>query len=101
MSDAAGKLPARPGNRVGRPENLRKGGGRPRGVPNKSTQSFKQAVEMVAEGLGGVERMIDWAREDAQNERLFWSSIYPKLAPLQVTGEGGGALEVIVKRITE
>ena len=35
------------------------------------------------------------------NERLFWSSIYPKLAPLQVTGEGGGALEVIVKRITE
>lgn len=74
------------------------GPGRPKGVPNKTTQSAKDAIAAAAEKLGGAERLVEWAQEDPANERAFWSSIYPKLLPLQVTGEGGGALTVELVR---
>lgn len=66
------------------------GPGRPKGVPNKATMAVKDAIAAAAEGLGGTDRLIAWAQEDPLNERAFWSSIYPKLLPLQLTGEGGG-----------
>lgn len=58
--------------------------------PAKTTLAAKEAIQLAAEGLGGTQRLIDWAKEDPLNERAFWSSIYPKLLPLQVSGEGGG-----------
>lgn len=62
--------------------------------PAKTTLAAKEAIQLAAEGLGGTDRLVAWAKEDPLNERAFWSSIYPKLLPLQVTGEGGGALVV-------
>ena len=47
----------------------------------------KDAIAQAAAGLGGVDRLIEWAREDPANERVFWGTIYPKLLPLQVTGD--------------
>lgn len=70
------------------------GPGRKKGVPNKITGAAKDAIAAAAEGLGGVNRLIEWAKEDPLNERAFWSSIYPKLIPVQVTGEGGGPIQV-------
>lgn len=70
------------------------GPGRPKGVPNKMTIAVKEAIAEAAEGLGGTARLIEWAKEDPANERAFWTSIYPKLLPLQVTGDGGGPLVV-------
>lgn len=67
-------------------------GGRAKGTPNKTTRSVKEAIEYAAQGLGGADRLVSWAKEDAANERVFWGQIYPKLIPLQVTGEGGGAV---------
>lgn len=64
--------------------------GRPKGVPNKTTQTAKDAIALAAAELGGAARLVEWAKEDPQNEKAFWASIYPKLLPLQVTGEGGG-----------
>lgn len=63
------------------------GPGRPPGMVNKTTAVAKDAIAMVAEGLGGVERMIAWAREDALNERSFWTTIYPKLIPVTLSGD--------------
>lgn len=63
------------------------GKGRPKGVPNKSTQIAKDAIAMAAEGLGGTQRLIAWAKEDAKNEAAFWTTIYPKLLPLQVNAD--------------
>lgn len=60
------------------------GPGRPPGSRNKTTIAAKEAIALAAEGLGGTDRMIAWAKEDALNERAFWSTIYPKLLPLQV-----------------
>lgn len=64
--------------------------GRPKGVPNKTTQAAKDAIAQAATELGGAARLVEWAKEDPQNEKAFWTAIYPKLLPLQVTGEGGG-----------
>lgn len=64
------------------------GPGRPKGVRNKTTMAVKDAIAMAAERLGGPDRLVAWAQEDPQNERLFWGTIYPKLLPLQVAGSG-------------
>jgi len=60
--------------------------GRPKGALNKTTLIAKDAIALAAEGLGGTDRLIAWAKEDAKNEHSFWSQIYPKLLPLQVNG---------------
>jgi hypothetical protein len=65
----------------------KKTGGRKRGVPNKLTTGAKEVIAQVAENVGGVARMTKWVRESNENERVFWSSIYTKLLPLQVAGD--------------
>jgi hypothetical protein len=75
-------------------ENLKNmGKGRPKGTPNKMTMQAKEAISYAAEGLGGAERLVEWAKEDPQNEKVFWAQIYPKLLPLQVTGNNGGPIQ--------
>lgn len=71
----------------------RPGQGRPKGQVNKTTQIAKDAIALAAEQLGGSDRLVAWAKEDPANERAFWATIYPKLLPLQVTGEGGGPVQ--------
>lgn len=75
------------------------GPGRPKGVLNKTTQEAKSAIALVAQGLGGSDRMLAWVQEDPANEKLFWSSIYPKLLPLQVANADGE--EFKTRRIVE
>jgi hypothetical protein len=70
------------------------GPGRPKGVPNKTTAAFKEAVELAAQALGGNERLVAWAKEDPKNERDFWVVIYPKLAPLQVNHQGSVSVSI-------
>lgn len=78
-------------------ENLtNKGRGRPKGSPNRTTASAKEAIAQAAEGLGGTNRLIAWAQEDPANERAFWATIYPKLLPLQVSGEDGGPIQAVI-----
>jgi hypothetical protein len=76
-------------------------GGRPKGSVNKTTAAAKSVIEQAAEGLGGADRLLAWAQEAPENERAFWATIYPKLLPLQVHGNGeNGAIVVeIVKRV--
>jgi hypothetical protein len=37
-----------------------------------------------------------WAQEDPANERAFWATIYPKLLPLQVSGEDGAPIQAVI-----
>jgi hypothetical protein len=64
-----------------------KTGGRPKGQPNKITTAAKTVVAEAASRLGGVDRLVQWAKESPENEKAFWVSIFPKLIPLT---EGGG-----------
>ncbi|MFS2027080.1 hypothetical protein [Massilia sp. CT11-137] len=75
-------------------KNLPPGPGRPKGMPNKTTRTAKEAIALAAEKLGGADRLVAWAQEEPQNERVFWGTIYPKLLPLQVTGEDGGPVQI-------
>lgn len=74
----------------------KRGAGRPKGVPNKITTTAKETIQLAAEGLGGLKRLVKWAQSDAQNERIFWGTIYPKLLPHQITGVDGAPLSVSV-----
>ena len=60
--------------------------GKPKGAIHKTTKSAKEAIALAAELLGGVDRLVAWAQSDEANERAFWTTIYPKLLPLQVNG---------------
>lgn len=53
-------------------------GGRAKGTANKMTIEVKQAIEMVYQGLGGVEAMLDWAKD---NQTVFYTQIWAKLLP--------------------
>ncbi len=65
--------------------------------PAKTTLAAKEAIAIAAETLGGTQRLVEWAKEDPANERIFWGTIYPKLLPLQVSGEGGGPIGVVIQ----
>jgi hypothetical protein len=74
---------------MGTEANLtRKGRGRPKGSPNKVGKEAKEVIAAAAEGLGGLARLIEWAKLDPKNEGAFWASIYPKLLPLTLHGAG-------------
>jgi hypothetical protein len=65
----------------------KRGPGRPKGVPNKTTATAKSIIENAADRLGGADRLVAWAKEAPENERAFWATIYPKLLPLQVNAD--------------
>lgn len=73
--------------------------GKPKGAINKTTQSAKEAIALAAEKLGGVNRLVEWAKADPANEKAFWSQVYPKLLPLQVSNAEGEAFAMTVKQI--
>jgi hypothetical protein len=68
--------------------------GKPKGATNKNTRTALDAIAFAAESLGGAERLVEWAKEDPNNEKVFWGTIYPKLLPLQVTGNEGGPVAI-------
>jgi hypothetical protein len=84
--------------KVAEPKNTGRFGkgnpGKPKGALSKTTKTAKEAIALAAEGLGGADRLIAWAQEDPLNERAFWSNIYPKLLPLQVSGDPEAPLEL-------
>jgi hypothetical protein len=43
------------------------------------TTRVKEAIELAAQGLGGVDRLIAWAKRSNDNETIFWSRIWLRL----------------------
>ncbi len=79
----------------------KKTGGRKKGTPNRTTQAAKDAIAQAAQELGGSDRLVAWAKEDPANERVFWGTIYPKLLPVQLSGEDGGPLTIQLVRFSD
>lgn len=73
-------------------------GGRKKGTPNKVTAAAKDAIAQAATDLGGTNRIVEWAQEDPKNEAAFWTSIYPKLIPVQVGGDPDNPLIHEIRR---
>ena len=72
------------------------GPGRPKGSINKIGKAAKEVIAEAAAQLGGVDRIVAWAKEAPENEKAFWSTIYPKLVPLDtyVSGPEGGPVQI-------
>jgi hypothetical protein len=49
--------------------------------------AVREALHLAAQRHGGVDALVKWIRRDKENERIFWSAIYPRLLPLKVDGE--------------
>ncbi len=61
------------------------GPGRPAGLPNKLTVAAKQAFSLAFEGIGGVEALIEWGKE---NKSAFYT-LYARLIPQELVGSLG------------
>ncbi len=79
-------------------DKRQKTGGRQKGTPNKLNAAAKDAIAFAANALGGGARIVEWAREDPQNERVFWGTIYPKLLPLQIAGDAENPIHHVITR---
>ncbi len=67
-------------------DNLRVGGGRPKGVPNKSTMAAKEALQMAFEGIGGVKALTTWAMDEKNQGEFF--KLYAKLLAIDMKHSG-------------
>lgn len=54
-----------------------KTGGRQPGTPNRLTGAFKEAVQIVYNGLGGHAAFLDWARENPTEYYKIASRLIP------------------------
>lgn len=70
----------------------KKTGGRVKGTPNALSSGVKSNIIGVFDKIGGRDAMAAWAQE---NQTEFYK-LYGRLLPTEVTGEGGGALQVLI-----
>jgi hypothetical protein len=68
------------------------GPGRPKGSVNKTTKALKDMILGALDDAGGQQYLLKQAL-DNPNQFL---ALIGKVLPMQVTGEGGGALTVTV-----
>lgn len=71
------------------------GPGRPKGVPNKTTQLLKDAILKAATEAGNGD-MVAYLRAQAAANPGPFLALLGKVLPMQVTGDDGGALEINV-----
>jgi hypothetical protein len=74
----------------GRPKT----GGRQKGALNILSNDAKEVIAGVAGKLGGMNRLVEWVKEDPLNERAFWVQVYPKLLPLTLAGDSENPLVI-------
>ncbi len=75
--------------------------GKRTGVPNKTTARAKEAIELAAEGVGGVERLIAWINKSNDNETVFWSRIFIRLLPLQLHRRSETTVDVTYRSVED
>lgn len=81
------------------------GKGRKKGTPNKTTALLKEAILKAAELVGqdgmGKAGLVGYCQSLAVNEPRAFAGLLGKVLPMQVTGEGDGPLQVVIKRFND
>jgi hypothetical protein len=74
------------------------GKGRKKGVPNKTTALLKDAILQAATQAGGEDGMVGYLLEQAREYPKGFLPLLGKVLPMQITGEDGGALTVVINK---
>lgn len=69
---------------MARPKGSPKLGGRKKGTPNKLTATFRQAIQIAYDGIGGHEAFTEWARA----EQTEFYKIAARLIPTEIQSLG-------------
>lgn len=72
----------------------RAGMGRPKGSANKTTAAVKDMIIAALDKAGGIDYLYI---QSIENPKAFLSLV-GRVLPLQVTGEGGGAIQVVINK---
>lgn len=73
------------------------GPGRPKGVPNRTTTLLKDAILKAATDAGNGDMAAYLQQQAIENPGPFMA-LLGKVLPMQVTGEGGGPVQVVINR---
>lgn len=68
------------------------GQGRPKGVPNKLTRDIKEMIVGALHAKGGQK----YLEQAADKNMAAFLALVGRVLPLQVSGEGGGAIPIQV-----
>lgn len=74
------------------------GPGRPKGVPNKTTTLLKDAILAAAAKAGGKEGLEGYLAHQATENPQSFLPLLGKVLPMQVTGEDGGPLQIVINK---
>ncbi len=81
------------------------GPGRPKGLPNKTTATLKEAIlkagELVGEDGKGKDGLTGYLVRVAKTDTKAFAGLLGKVLPMQVTGDDGAALQIVIKRFTD
>ncbi len=66
--------------------------GKPKGAVNRTTKSAREAFAFAFDYIGGAEALGKWAQD---NQSQFYT-LYGRLIPVDISGEGGEAVPVKV-----
>ncbi len=74
------------------------GSGRKRGQLMQRTIDTREVLHIAFNRIGGVDRLEQWIKEDPRNEFAFFTSMWPRLLPVRIEGQGPrGEIELNVK----
>jgi hypothetical protein len=63
-------------------------------------EAILKAADAVGEDHKGKGRLTGYCKFLAKNEPKAFAQLLGKVLPMQVTGEDGGALQIVVKQFT-
>lgn len=89
----------------GRKRPPRAGIGRPKGIPNKTTQALKDAILMAAEQVGqdgaGKDGLTGYLRKVATEDVKAFSTLLGKVLPMTVAGDPDNPVRVVFETVYE
>ena len=71
-----------------------RGKGRPKGAQNKVTRQVKEMIIAALDKAGGVDYLV----EQAEKSPTAFLSLVGRVLPLQVSGEDGGPMQIIINK---
>lgn len=78
----------------------RKTGGRQKGTPNKINTTLKEAILLAAE-KAHPQGMTGYLTAQAVANPAAFMTLLGKVLPMQITGEGGGAVQVVQYQVID